>query len=182
MGDWRRSPGQGKYARTERERRFLVRGRPTAEGPARTIEDRYVHGTGLRLRRVTVGGEAVWKLTQKVRPRKDDPSAVALTNVYVDAEEYDVLSRLPAAVLSKTRRTCPVEGVPFVVDEFHGHLTGLWLAEVEVGTLGTALPTVAWLGREVSHDDRFSGGFLASAAPDQVRCLLAETRAERHEP
>ena len=152
-----------------------MRGTPPEDGFVRTIEDRYVHGAGLRLRRVTVAGESVWKLTQKVRRREDDPSEVALTNTYLDAAAYDVLARLPAAVLSKTRRVCRVEGVLFVVDEFHGHLAGLRLAEVEVDSLDAPLPMPSWLGREVSYDDRFSGGALATATPEQVRALLDES-------
>jgi CYTH domain-containing protein len=30
-----------------------------------------------------------------------------------------------------------------------------------------------WLGTEVTHDDRYSGGRLARATPDEVRALLA---------
>lgn len=176
MKDWSRSPGQGRYARPERERRFLLPELPVTEGPERFIEDRYIHGTRLRLRRVTVLGETVWKLTQKVRVREDDPADLALTNVYLASAEFSVLATLPAAVLSKTRRICSAHGVRFVVDEFHGHLAGLRLTEVEVESLQAPLPTVQWLGREVSHDERYSGGYLAAAAPDQVRALLADSR------
>lgn len=162
---WKRLPGQGKYARAERERRFLLASAPPPPaGPSRVIEDRYLDGTTLRLRRVTVGAERVHKLTQKVRPG-DDPAEVAITNIYLPAQEYARLLVLPAAVLVKTRHLYPVGPVTFVVDEFHGHLTGLWLAEIEVPDVHAPLALPAWLGREVTHDDRFSGGSLARNAP-----------------
>jgi CYTH domain-containing protein len=161
--DWRRSPGSGRYARPERERRFLVVGSPPREGPARLIEDRYLTGTSLRLRRVRVGGDTVHKLTQKVRVRGDDPFEVALTNTYLERAEYALLRELPAGVLRKTRYICDVEGVRFAVDEFHGALAGLLLAEVEVTSSDQLLPAPRWRGAEVSHDDRYSGGRLAQA-------------------
>lgn len=172
--DWRRTPGRGAYARPELERRFLVRRHPAADAPGRLIEDLYLAGTRLRLRRVTVGTDRVHKLTQKVRAAPDDPAAVALTNIYLDADEFDRLAGLPSAPLTKTRRIVPAGDVAFAVDQFHGPLEGLLLAEVEVPALDAPLPEVDWLGREVTHDDRYAGGSLATMAERDVRALLAE--------
>ncbi len=47
------------------------------------------------------------------------------------------------------------------------------LAEVEVEDVHAPLPIPAWIGDEVTHDDRYSGGFLAFAHDDQVNDLLA---------
>jgi len=170
--DWRRQPGAGRYAKAERERRFLVRGRPPKVSEPRRIEDRYLDGTRLRLRHVRVGDESVFKLTQKVRLSEDDPFEVALTNVYLEAGEYDRLSQLPAAVVCKTRSVCPVGPHRFVLDKFHGHLQGLCLAEIEVADLAEELTLPEWIGTEVTHDDRFSGGSLARASAEQVARLL----------
>jgi adenylate cyclase len=169
--DWTRTPGAGKFARPERERRFLVVGSPPLEGPARLIEDRYVTRTSLRLRRVLVEGDVVLKLTQKIRAHAEDPFDIALTNLYLAAEEYEALCVLPAASLSKTRYLCRVEGVRFAVDEFHGALAGLRLAEVEVERQDDWLPQPDWLGLEVSQDDRYSGGRLAVASSADRREL-----------
>jgi CYTH domain-containing protein len=137
--DWRRTPGAGRYAYPERERRFLVRGTfPTDASPA-LIEDRYIDGTSLRLRRVTADGDTVWKLTQKIRSDPSDPASVSITNVYLTADEYDILAALPAAELHKQRHVCPVDGTRFVVDVFRGELAGLQLAEVEVADLTAPL-------------------------------------------
>ena len=143
----------------------------TTSGPVRDIEDRYLDGTSLRLRHVRVGEESVYKLTQKVRVH--GPAAVSVTNMYLMAEEHSRLSALPAAVLTKTRSVCPVASQLFVVDEFSGHLTGLRLAEVEVQHLDETVALPDWLGPEVSHDERFSGGALAVADAGRVADLLA---------
>lgn len=175
MQDWQRSPGAGKYARLELERRFLVVGRLPDDVAPWLIEDRYVDATTLRLRRLTAEGETVCKLTQKVRPDPDDPSAVSITNVYLTGEEYDLLAGLPAAVITKTRRVCVADGVRFAVDIFDGELAGLRLAEVEVGDLAAPLPRPVWLGSEVTRDDRYSGGRLARMVSSQLAALLQGT-------
>ena len=63
-------PRAGKYARVERERRFLLADLPARAAAAtpRRITDRYLTGTRLRLRLVEHqdGGGCVYKLTQKV--------------------------------------------------------------------------------------------------------------------
>ena len=172
---WARVPGQGAYARTETERRFLLTRLPDGLGPGRRIEDRYLDGTSLRLRRVEGDGLVVCKLTQKVRVSGEDPAVVRITNLYLGEDEHRRLQALPGAVLVKVRRPWR-DG--FVVDEHTGPLAGLVLAELEVDDLGAALPgvpgpsAVAGLGREVTHDDRWSGGRLARATADDLPGLL----------
>jgi hypothetical protein len=65
-----------KYARPERERRWLVAKLPdmSLAIDARLINDRYLFGTRLRLRCVTplAGGAPKYKLGQKVRPDPTD--------------------------------------------------------------------------------------------------------------
>jgi len=52
-----RTPGEGRYAHLEREQRWLVRQRPDGlHGPV-SIVDRYVTGTGIRLRRMDTGSD-----------------------------------------------------------------------------------------------------------------------------
>ncbi len=168
--NWSREPGQGKYARTERERRFLVRGVVPVGEAERLIEDRYLDGTRLRLRRVTDGDQTVHKLTQKVRPDESDPSEVLTTNLYLSQDEYTRLSTLPGSVLVKTRVVVATSTCDFVVDEFQGRLHGLRLAEVEVRELADSLHLPPWVGDEVTHDNRFSGGHLAVMDERQLSC------------
>jgi CYTH domain-containing protein len=171
---WRRTPGRGRYARPERERRFLVRHRPPLSDPPRLIDDRYVDGTQLRLRRLRVGAETVYKLTQKVRADEADPVDVSTTNMYLTAGEHRRLSALPAAELRKRRYVVPAGGQSFVLDVFEGQLRGLLLAEIEVEDRTDNLELPAWFGREVTRDHRYSGGALARAGADEIAALLLE--------
>ncbi len=61
-----------KYAKIERERRFLLAQFPDNANIVRTrrIIDRYIYGTTLRLRKLIDGnGSAAFKLTQKIPAR-----------------------------------------------------------------------------------------------------------------
>src|SRR5690349_11823117 len=102
-----------KYAVVEREHRYVVLTAPAPSLAVRTlhIDDRYLHGTRLRLRRVEEDGEPdVLKLGQKVRFDAHDPSALAHTTLYLDEGEYHTLVALPADRLRKTRRHVPLDG------------------------------------------------------------------------
>jgi CYTH domain-containing protein len=178
--DWWRSPGQGRYARAEIERRFLVNGEVDSLGEGRLIEDRYLDGLRLRLRRVTKDGRSVFKLTQKVRANESDPATVSITNVYLSPDEYDRMRALPGADIVKTRRLAPYGPVTFAVDEFGASLKGLVTTEVEVISLLDPLEAPAWVGREITSDDRFSGGRLARANSQEIEELL--TIATRNHP
>ncbi|HEX7165815.1 MAG TPA: hypothetical protein VF230_02430 [Acidimicrobiales bacterium] len=166
-----RSAETSKYAHREREQRWLLRASPAEAGVAATIaiEDRYLTGTRLRLRRVESDGVVVFKLAQKVRTGDGSPHEVSLTNIYLDASEYALLAALPASVLTKTRRRLPA----LSVDEFHDALDGLVLAEVELreGEPRRAAPASAVA--DVTGDDRFSGGALATTTAADLRELLA---------
>jgi CYTH domain-containing protein len=92
----------------------------------------------------------IYKLTQKVRVRDEDPADVSITNMYLPPEEHALLAALPAGTISKTRSVQLVGGHVFVVDVFHRRLRGLRLAEVEVEDLArtAANPRV---GRRRGH-------------------------------
>lgn len=165
-------PAAGKYARVERERRFLLAAPPA--GPhteARRITDRYLTGTRLRLRRVErAGAEPELKLTQKIPA--DRPGAVQglITTAYLSPAEYEVLAGLPAAVLAKSRYSFP----PLGVDVFEPPLHGLVLAEAEFGSdaAARAFAVPPFAVAEVTADARFTGGRLATATrADLLRWL-----------
>jgi CYTH domain-containing protein len=164
----------GKYARVERERRFLMAGEPDrrAVTATRRITDRYLTGTTLRLREMVhlETGEAVYKLTQKVPG--DQPDWGLTTTCYLSAAEYRVLAALPAAVLTKTRYSVP----PLGVDVFDAPLAPLVLAEAEFDSEAEArayrLPAGALA--EVTADPRFTGGRLAVVEPGELRSRLSE--------
>jgi hypothetical protein len=105
----------GKYARVERERRFLLRELP--EGLTRASEhlqiwDNYITNTRLRLRKIRVPQtkEYTWKLTQKFAPAPPDFSRTIITNIYLTEYEYEVLSVFEGNEIRKNRYPYEHEG------------------------------------------------------------------------
>jgi CYTH domain-containing protein len=167
---------EGKYARIERERRFLLAGPPPAPAvtATRRITDRYLAGTRLRLRRAERPdrGTIEYKLTQKVPADQPGPVQGLITNTYLSRTEYSVLASLPAAVLSKTRFSVP----PLGIDVFDPPLHGLILAEAEFATDEAALsfrPPASCIA-EVTDDARFTGGNLIQVDRHDLLAWLAE--------
>jgi CYTH domain-containing protein len=164
-----------KYARIERERRFLVREFPTDAEVTRIhrIVDRYIEGTRLRLREQNQKGEPpVFKLAKKVPCLAGGAQQGLITNLYLSEHEFSLLAQLPAKSLSKTRYSVP----PFGIDIFEGTLQGLVLAEAEFNSAeaasGLILPS--FILREVSADNRFSGGELVRASRQDLQTWLLE--------
>jgi CYTH domain-containing protein len=176
-----------KYARIERERRFLL-----AELPAgidltagyRQLDDLYLDGTRLRLRSVTAPGGAILeqKLGQKVSAPGGAPTHRLITSLYLEPAEYALLATLPGRRLAKRRYAFPHAGLGFVIDVFLGALAGLLLAEIaldsDAAERALALPPFAHC--EVTALPLFTGGALAREDPALVlreaRRLLAVVR------
>jgi CYTH domain-containing protein len=135
--------------------------------------DLYIPGTRLRLRRMESDAEVIYKLGQKVRPRRDTPEVVKLTNIYLSADEYHALAQLGGAEVRKTRWHGVFAGRPMAVDQFVGSLSGLCLAEVELSPNEPRLLLPPFAVADVTDDDRFSGGNLARANAENVQRLLA---------
>jgi CYTH domain-containing protein len=165
---------EGKYARVERERRFLLAGPPSvaAVTARRRITDRYLAGTRLRLRRVECQGSGTceFKLTQKLPAGRPGYVQGLITNIYLSAAEYDVLAALE--VLRKTRLSVP----PLGIDVFDPPLHGLVLAEAEFTTdqAAQSFPQPPAAIAEVTEDTRFTGGSLARARRRDLLAWLAE--------
>lgn len=81
-----------------------------------------------------------------------------------DARELLELSRTP--VLDKTRHLVRHAGHTWEVDEFHGALSGLVLAEVELSSPYDAVALPPWLGREVTGDPAYYNSSLARRVAD----------------
>src|SRR5436190_1075926 len=161
-------PRRSKYARVERERRFLLAELP-AEPAMRTrrVTDRYFPSTRLRLRMLqedTPDGPVLdFKLAQKT------PDGF-ITNTYLTRAEYDLLASLPGDDLAKTRHSIP----PFGVDVFEGPLAGLVLAEAEFATdqaMAAFRPSIGIVA-EVTDDVRFTGAKLVHTTAAQLTELL----------
>jgi hypothetical protein len=101
---------ESKYARIERERRFLLARFPEGITIVRTrrITDRYIDGATLRLREQRHdGGPVVFKLTQKVPAPGNGAQQGLITNIYLTEREFELIARLPAKSLSKIRYSAP---------------------------------------------------------------------------
>ena len=164
-----------KYARVERERRFLVERLPDGLKPTRVrrIHDWYLDGTRLRLREQSDDeGGRVLKLTQKIAAAGEGAQQGFLTSLYLNEDEFHTLATLPAKKLNKTRHSLP----PFGIDLFEGELEGLLLAEAEFDSsvAEDRLTIPDFIGAEVSHDPRFTGGRLAGATRAEVRRWMLE--------
>jgi CYTH domain-containing protein len=172
-----------KYAQIEHERRWLLSSLPDSLKNSQAyqlIEDRYITGTPLRLRRMTdaTGQVTVRKLTQKYQAPDQTAYATTITNFYLDKASYALLETLPAQILLKKRFKLADGRFQFNVDQFSGPLTGLVLAEIEQPDMDrlTAVPHPTFARREVTEDPRFTGGALVQLDKKQGQQLLQDIK------
>ncbi|WFU12498.1 hypothetical protein QA646_21580 (plasmid) [Rhizobium sp. CB3090] len=163
-----------KYARPEYERRFLVNEVPDLSGVAfRLIEDLYLDGTSLRLRKIIHDDErdTLYKLCKKY-PGEGTPS-LAIVNIYLTPQEYDLFSTLSGKGIRKRRYN--IASSALCIDIFEDHLAGLVLCEIEAesATSLEAYVLPQWIGRAVSDDPFFAGGNLASIDAAQLAKKLS---------
>lgn len=152
-------PGSLNYAVVERERRYLVARVPDGVTTTKEIVDRYLNGTRLRLREVREGdGTVIRKLGHKVR-LTGGPAEVACTSLYLNDDEWALLSALPARTLRKKRHMVATGEWLIAVDE---HEDGTLVAEMDDRDEPSSL-VPDWLDvvRDVSDDESWTGGGLA---------------------
>jgi CYTH domain-containing protein len=169
-------PAESKYARVERERRYLLQDLPeglTRADPHVQITDNYITGTRLRIRKIRDPRTNKWtvKFTQKFAPNPNDFSRTSITNIYLDALEADTLAMFDANEIRKNRYSFEFEGRRFSVDMFLGDLFGLVLAEVSFETdhelESFAEPPFAIA--EVTSNKLFTGGELCQLTFSDIR-------------
>jgi CYTH domain-containing protein len=165
-----------KYARVERERRYLLRDLPegmTRADPHLQITDNYITGTRLRLRKVRDPRTNKWtvKFTQKFAPNPADLSRTIITNTYLNPLEAETLSVFNTNEIRKNRYFFDFDGHRFSVDMFLGDLFGLVLAEVgfETDEELDNFPKPAFALADVTHDPLFSGGKLCELTFPELR-------------
>jgi CYTH domain-containing protein len=146
----------------------LLRELPAGVTNERTIVDHYWSGTSLRLRMVQDHDGVIYKLCQKVRLDRDHPELVKLTNIYLSEGDFHTLSVTPASTISKSRWNLTSHGVDFAVDEFKGRHSGLVLAETELSADEPRVSGPSFAVAEVTDDDEYSGGWLATASADDL--------------
>ena len=172
---------ESKYARIERERRYLLRDLP--EGMSRSdphvqITDNYITGSRLRLRKVRDPRTNKWtvKFTQKYAPDPNDLSRTIITNTYLNATEAEILSVFNTNEIRKNRYPFEFAGRKFSVDMFLGDLFGLVLAEVSFETDEELdnFPTPPFALADVTNEPLFSGGRLCELTFSDIRAEISE--------
>jgi CYTH domain-containing protein len=171
-----------EYTAVERERRWLCAAVPRDQiSQTLTVTDLYVQGTRLRLRdmRPSDGGPPLLKLSRKADV---DARTRLITTIYLPEAEFALLATaLEGARLVKTRhRLHAPSGVVLSVDEFHGSLAGLILAEAEFQSDEAlkAFSSPAFAVLEVTDDPEYTGGRLAHFGRPQVGARGRADRAE----
>jgi len=167
---------ESKYARIERERRYLLRDLPAGLNRADhhlQITDNYITGTRLRIRKVRDPATNKWivKFTQKFAPDPKDLSRTIITNIYLNATEAETLAIFEANEIRKNRYPFEFEGRKFSVDMFLGDLFGLVLAEVSFETDAEldSFPAPPFALADVTNDELFTGSSLCSLTFAEVR-------------
>jgi CYTH domain-containing protein len=178
--------GGSKYARVERERRYLLRGLPPGlrlSDPHTQITDNYVTGTRLRLRKVRDPRTNEWtlKLTQKQTPAPPDFARALITNMYLSPDEYEVLSVFEGNELRKNRYPYEHGGRAYSVDVFLGHLRGLVLAETgfDDDAEMDAFPAPPFAHLDVTRDELFTGARLVGLTAEELRGALESRTSGR---
>jgi len=165
-----------KYARVERERRYLLPDLP--EGLTRAdqhlqITDNYITGTRLRIRKVRDPRTNKWvvKFTQKFAPNPEDLSRTMITNTYLNAIEAETLAVFEANEIRKNRYPFEFAGRNFSVDMFLGDLFGLVLAETSFETDEEldSFPKPPFALADVTNNKIFTGGRLSELKFADIR-------------
>jgi len=167
---------ESKYARWERERRYLLRDLPegmTRTDPHAQITDNYITGTRLRIRKVRDPKTNKWtvKFTQKFAPDPADFSRTLITNIYLNALEAETLSVFEVNEIRKNRYSFQWEGRNFSVDMFLGDLFGLVLAETSFETDDELdnFPKPPFAIADVTNNEIFTGGSLCHLTFEDIR-------------
>lgn len=167
---------ESKYARIERERRYLLFDLP--EGLNRTdphlqITDNYITATRLRIRKVRDPKTNKWvvKFTQKFAPDATDLSRTIITNIYLTPIEAETLAIFEANEIRKNRYYFDFAGRRFSIDMFLGDLLGLVLAETSFETDAdlSAFPAPPFALADVTNNEIFTGGKLCELTFADIR-------------
>ena len=172
---------ESKYARIERERRYLLRDLPEGMNradPHLQITDNYITGARLRLRKVRDPRTNKWtvKFTQKYAPDPNDLSRTVITNTYLNALEAEILSIFDTNEIRKNRYPFEFDGRKFSVDMFLGDLFGLVLAEVSFETDEELdnFPKPLFALADVTNEPLFTGGRLCELTFSDVRAEISQ--------
>ena len=136
----------------EIERKFLVQGDAWRSAPAVYYSQGYLNRDKSRTVRVRIAGEAAF-LTIKGITQGASRAEFEYPIPLADAYQLLALCELP--LIEKYRREIPYQGLLWEVDEFLGDNAGLVVAKLELPDEGTPFTKPAWVGAEVTGDERY---------------------------
>lgn len=152
-----------KYSAAEIERRWLVDlaqiGSP-ATVPRREIEDLYIAGMHMRLRKVSAEGEdIIFKLGKKYG--KGNSFSEQVVSVYLTEVEFNVMAAMPGTVARKTRYTISAGAL----DVYQYPNPGFAVFEVEFQSESDAsnYTPPSFASQEITHEAKYSGFALSQA-------------------
>ena len=140
----------------EIERKFLVEGEKNIElirtGRPERITQWYLNRDKNRVVRIRIKDDKAY-ITIKGRNKGITRDEFEYEIPYSDAVAMQSLAE--GRIISKTRWIIEYCGHVWEVDEFHGDLKGLILAEIELESEEDVFELPPFIGREVSHDPRY---------------------------
>jgi adenylate cyclase len=146
----------------EIERKFLVSSDAFKSFALRKnhIAQGYLNSNPERTVRVRIKGEKGF-LTIKGKSNESGLSRFEWEKEITVTEAQELLALCKKGVIEKTRYEIPLGHHLFEVDEFHGENEGLIIAEVELQSENEIFEKPNWLGKEVSHDERYYNSYLS---------------------
>ncbi len=146
----------------EIERKFLVVGDAWRDGavPSRIRQAYLVRGPGRSVRIRDEDG----RITLTIKGPGGGPSGMARNEFEYElpADDADgIFALCEPGIIDKTRHRIDVAGRTWEVDEFHGALAPLVVAEVELDDIAAAVVLPDWAGSEVTGDSAYSNAALS---------------------
>lgn len=143
----------------EIERKFLVENDAwRGEGTTTRIRQGYLSRDRDRTVRIRIRDDKAY-LTIKGRSRGFCRPEFEYEVPVNDAQE--ILRLCAGPVIEKTRHRIKLDRHVWEVDEFHGDLTGLILAECELESEDQAIDLPGWVGKEVTGDPMYYNSNLS---------------------
>jgi len=143
----------------EIERKFLVVGDAWRDAPAVYFSQGYLSRSKERTVRIRVADEQGF-LTIKGATTGASRAEFEYGIPLADARE--LLALCDGPLIEKYRRKITHEGMVWEVDEFLGENQGLVVAEIELESESQTFTKPAWVGVEVTHDQRYYNSNLSA--------------------
>ena len=126
-----------------------------------TLRQGYLSSNSKATVRIRTWDDKVARLTLKGAVRGMARAEYEYEVPIEDARDLLVLAE--PHVLEKTRHIVPFGGLTWEIDVFGGRHAGLVMAEVELAREDQHVEIPAWIGEEVSDDDRYYNASLSRA-------------------